>query len=520
MYWRHSCRSRLRDLRPKAMYGQRPSQHPPLTAPERIRFFSKPVLPGVVWPRCRRVLDPRRFTSRSVVVLFAGNVAFALLPESVPAQGGAGGVVQSHAGSRLTLVDAVRRGLEQYPSVRAARAATDQANAGIHGAAAARLPSLALSASATQYEEPMLVTPIHGLSTREAPPFDETLVQGAATMSYTLFDGGARGARIRRARESAAAAEATRAGTEHAIVARVTAAYVEIQARRQIVDAHDHRLGALSAELSRARQRFDAGRAPQVEVLRAEAALASAQAERVRFGEALDLVERELARLTGAREEETRAARLAPIRLADSLLLPRPSLLEAARDASPSLTRARAMAAAADADVSLARSARWPEIKLTAGYYQRGSADTRSWGEWAAGTSLSLPLFTGGAINADVARSRAGRREAEEALRLGELQVAQELDGALSAVAEAHARQASLTAAATRFAEVARIQKLALDAGSGTQTDYLIAEADLLASRASLAEATMSEIIARAELARVTGQLNIAWVQRVIESSP
>jgi outer membrane protein TolC len=366
----------------------------------------------------------------------------------------------------------------------------------------------------------MLVTPIHGLSTSQAPPFDETLLQGGATMSYTVFDGGARGSRIRRARESAAAADAALAASERDIVARVTTAYVDVHTRRQIVDAHDLRLDALRAELSRARQRFDAGRAPKVEVLRAEAALASAESERVRFAEALDFAERELARLTGARDDEARSARLVPIRLADSRQPPRSVLLQAALDASPALTRARAIVAAADAEVAIARSARWPEIKLSAGFYQRGSAGTRSWGEWAAGTALSFPLFTGGRTDAEVARTRAGRRGGEEALHLAEYQLAQELDRALSAVAEARARAASLAAATTRFAEVARIEKLALDAGTGTQTDYLIAEADHFAARASLAEATMSEIIARTEVARVTGQLNPAWVERVIASVP
>lgn len=452
--------------------------------------------------------------------VLAAWFALALVPAPTPAQNAVQGASLSNNDNRLTLIDAVRRGLARHPSVRAARAASDQASAGIAVAAAARRPSVALTASVTQYQEPMLVTPIHGLSTSQAPPFDETLLQGGATMSYTVFDGGARGSRIRRARESAAAADAALAASERDIVARVTTAYVDVHTRRQIVDAHDLRLDALRAELSRARQRFDAGRAPKVEVLRAEAALASAESERVRFAEALDFAERELARLTGARDDEARSARLVPIRLADSRQPPRSVLLQAALDASPALTRARAIVAAADAEVAIARSARWPEIKLSAGFYQRGSAGTRSWGEWAAGTALSFPLFTGGRTDADVARTRAGRREGEEALHLAEYELAQQLDRALSAVAEARARAASLAAATTRFAEVARIEKLALDAGTGTQTDYLIAEADHFAARASLAEATMSEIIARTEVARVTGQLNPAWVERVIASVP
>ena len=451
--------------------------------------------------------------------LFNGALAIAIAAAGLAVTPLAG-QGQSPAAAQLTLADAVQRALERHPSVGAARASSDAARSVITTARAARLPSLALTGSATQYEQPMLVTPIHGFGSGDLPLFDETLVQGAATMNYTLFDGGARGAKIRGARERAAAAAAAVDGSEQSLMARTATSYVQVLARQQVVDAHDRRIAALEAELSRARQRFEVGRAPQVEVLRAEASLASAHAERVHFAEALDLAERDLARLTGAGEDETRSGRLVPMRLADSLLSPRTELLDAARSASPAVARARLQAAAAEADVSVAKGALWPQIKLGATYYQRGSADTRSWGEWSTGAVVSFPLFTGGANSSEVARSRAGQREMEEQLRLAELQLAQELDRAHSAVQEAAAREASLTSAAARFAEVARIEKLALDAGSGTQTDYLTAEADLLAARASLAEATMNEIAARLELARVTGELSLPWLQRVMETRP
>jgi outer membrane protein TolC len=65
---------------------------------------------------------------------------------------------------------------------------------------------------------------------------------------------------------------------------------------------------------------------------------------------------------------------------------------------------------------------------------------------------------------------------------------------------------------------VARIEQLALAAGSSTQNDYLRAEAELLAARANLVEARHHEIAARVELARVTGVLDMGWVQRNLEA--
>ena len=66
---------------------------------------------------------------------------------------------------------------------------------------------------------------------------------------------------------------------------------------------------------------------------------------------------------------------------------------------------------------------------------------------------------------------------------------------------------------------MARIEQLRVDAGVGTQTDYLAAEADLLASRAQLVEARNGEIAARVELARAAGGLDLGWFDRTLIAS-
>lgn len=67
------------------------------------------------------------------------------------------------------------------------------------------------------------------------------------------------------------------------------------------------------------------------------------------------------------------------------------------------------------------------------------------------------------------------------------------------------------------FSAVARTERLRLEVGTGTQTDYLAAEADLLVARADLAQVGHSVIVARAELARITGELDLSWPQLALE---
>ncbi|MGQ0562943.1 MAG: TolC family protein, partial [Gemmatimonadota bacterium] len=76
----------------------------------------------------------------------------------------------------------------------------------------------------------------------------------------------------------------------------------------------------------------------------------------------------------------------------------------------------------------------------------------------------------------------------------------------------------ALEAAVAQSQEVARIDRLALEAGAGVQSDYLTAEADLLRARAGLSEAHAQELMALVELARITGVLSESWLADNVES--
>ena len=428
--------------------------------------------------------------------------------------------VPVQAQERLTLAAAVERALAQFPSVEAARARQRQAEAALGEARAGRGPRGRLTASATQFEEPMVVTPIHGFGPGLFPEFDKTLFQSQLTVSYTLYDGGATGARIRAAGSQLGSAGAALGAAEQVLAEQVAAAYLTALGKARVLAAHDTRLAALEAELARAQLRLKAGKAPQVEVLRAEAALAGARSQRVSLSAALDNAERDLARLLGVPPEDTRAPRLAGTALAEPAPPDREALARAGIEASPEVAQARAQLAVADANVKLAESALKPELRAVGNLNDWGSSQGHAATEWNAGFQLTVPLFDSGATSRRIAVAEAALRAAAEQVRLAETQVRQDVDRAAAAAEEAQARVESLEKAAERYAEVARVQKLLLDNGAGTQTDYLNAEADLLAARASLAEAEQSVILARVDLARAAGQLTPAWLQANLETKP
>lgn len=188
--------------------------------------------------------------------------------------------------------------------------------------------------------------------------------------------------------------------------------------------------------------------------------------------------------------------------------------------ASPILESARHRLVASDAAIRSAESGKWPQLQAVGNFLGFGSAAGHFTSEWNTGVQVVFPLFNGGATGQRIARARAAREAAAEQVRNLELQIGGEVDRALSALREASARVTSIESAIRQFAEVARIEQLRLDTGTGTQTDYLTAEVDLLTARATLADLQYAEVVARVELARATGLLDPATLPQLLMVKP
>jgi outer membrane protein TolC len=428
--------------------------------------------------------------------------------------------VSGEAQERLTLADAAARALSYYPSVQASAAAVESAEASVEEADAGRFPTLAVGASATRYQEPMIVHPIHAFTPNFLPPFDENLFQALAEVRYELYDGGGRSSRRAESRARKEGAQSSLLEARQRLLSQLIREYLSVLSRAKMLEAQDGLIQALEAEHSRVKQLFDVGRAATVDLLRVEASIAAARAERVRLLSFLDVSQRNVARLVGLDASETEAAKLAPVTVVDASLPPREEIQRSALESSPSARVAREELAAAEAAVDGSESRRLPTVNVDGRYINYGSASGANSLEWNVGLSVAYTVFNGGAVSSAVARASSAARVAREKLRWAELDVAGDVDRALSAIEEARARVESLKTAEARFAEVSRIEKLRLETGVGTEADYLRAEADRFSAEAGLIDAGYSEVAARAELARVTGALSPDWVRGNFRSEP
>ena len=424
-------------------------------------------------------------------------------------------------GGKLTLSTAVDRAMAHHPNALAADAGVEAAEASVGEISALRIPQLAFDGSAVRFQEPMIISPLHSFDITEVPDFDRTLFRGTASVSYTLFDGGNRGSRIRSARAELGAAESMRESAQASLISMVTEVYLAVLTAKDVLIAHDTRLTALEAELDRTQRLFAEGTTARVVVLRAEAAIAQAQAERVATSAALEVAEQNLARLTGLRAEEVAAENLVAVHLErGAAVLDRDALLMQATTSNPELQRAREKHEVA-LQAKKAASSMWhPNISLFGGYLGYGSGSGGFVGEWQGGAMISYPVFTGGARSKTNARTSALVEIALQEVRRFELNVQNGVDRGLSSVRESRARLEAVEEAVTHLTEVARIERLALEAGAGTQTEYLRSEAELLRASAAVIDARNNEVAARLELARIVGQLNPGWLDRELESTP
>lgn len=419
----------------------------------------------------------------------------------------------------LTLAEAVESALGAHPSLAAANARVRAAEGAEDAARSARLPGASVEATLTRFQEPMVVAPFHSLDFSDPPTFDRTLVQGRLAAAYTLFDGGERSSRIRGAGAMQEAGVYGVANAEMAVIEETAAAYVGVLSAQAVLEASTAQVEALEEEAARALQRFDAGTAPELEILRAEATLQQARADEASAAARVGLAVRALARLMAVEPQTISPASLADVgapRTPASPSSPAPG----GTSRSPLVLQADRAAFAAEARLAEERAGRLPTIQAGAGLLDYGTLDGDHILEWQAGLQLSWPLFTGGARSASVRRAEAELAAARSDLDATRLQVSQAIDAARTAIVEADARAAALEVAVAQWDEVARIEALALDAGSGVQGDLLRAQAGLFQARAGHARARYDAVLSRVRLTRAEGTLDRDWIAEALEASP
>jgi NodT family efflux transporter outer membrane factor (OMF) lipoprotein len=388
------------------------------------------------------------------------------------------------------LVTLVQRALEQNLDLAAALARVRQARAVARGAGAQLLPTADLLASATYEHQSLrglLGTIAGGLPTFVRNP-QEYLVGPAASWEIDLFGGLRRAAAASRDEEQAA--EADQAGTRVTVVADTADAYLQIRGYQARLVVAENQISTDEHLVQLVRDRYQAGAATVREIAQAEALLKQARTTVPPLRLALEQQLNRLDVLMGV-QPGTYAHELATVCEIPSIpAIPGDQQPTDMLRRRPDIIAAERRLAASNERIGAAISDYYPKISLSGalGFDSLNAAYLFTAGAFQpiGGGALRWRIFDFGKVNAEVAQARGADAEALAVYRNTVLRAAEDVENALSGLAQTEADVIELQDEAQSLLKARDLAEQAYRAGSITLTDVLDANRQLLVAQDEL----------------------------------
>jgi TolC family type I secretion outer membrane protein len=409
-------------------------------------------------------------------------------------------------GRALTFAAAVQFALCANPQTRSAWAQAHAQAAALGRAESAWLPQLSLSGS-----QEHTFGGDHADINGNIVSTTQNTTDALASLTWTLYDFGARSGRIESARRLLDAAAATTNSVVQQTVRSVVQSYYGVVAGdASLVAAKSTQdISAHSLEVARALQTGGAGTLG--DVLQAQTAYEQAVLARVQAEAAAKNAQGTLAVTLGKPADQ--GFHLAPepvpnevpalaARLAD--------LMHEAERQRPDLAAARFQRDAAESDITVAKAAGRPSISLGVQHHYTAQTSVQNQNYDQIGVSITWPLFTGFNVNYGV-------RQAEATLHASEANLAQvELTATLDVWNAYHNLESAneqLSGTANLLKTAGENEQVAIGRyklGVGSIVDVLTAQTALATAREARINAELGWNVARAQLAFALGRLSNA----------
>ncbi|MEF8787450.1 MAG: TolC family protein [Planctomycetota bacterium] len=404
------------------------------------------------------------------------------------------------------LKECIRTAVENNPGLASARWNVRSAEESRSIARAAALPDLSLTGSYRDYLNDQPLTPVAG-NPRGIIATDD-IVEGHLQLEMPLYTGG-------RIRHSIAAADlqkqasrSTLARNRNEVVFEVSRTFYDILARRHVIESLKANRKALTEHLEQVKALIENAKATKVDRLRTEVRLADMRQELAKARNGLQTRRQSLATLMGIRGGGEPPRVEGTLTFEARSLPDRKNALQTARKQRDDYRSLRAKVEAQKRRVTAARAELWPTVSLQASYGDRWDAsDMRSPEDVGnAGVGVSLPLFEGGRIRAEVRRQKAELESARQRLRKLELQIRLEVETALNNLSSARERVDATKKSIEQAEESLRTQRLRYRNGKASITDVLDAQAGLLESQKNYYRALAAWNTSLSEFRLATGK--------------
>ncbi len=418
----------------------------------------------------------------------------------------------ANAPLRLTVEEAITRGLATSHRIAEATARKETADAVADERHAAALPQVAAQAGymrTNHVDEFGVIMPNNQL--RVIYPDVPDNYRTRLDLQWPVYTGGRVDALERAARIEATASADEIAVARADLTLEITRAYWTLLTTSESLRVVEEAVARINAHLGDVRNQLAAGLIPPNDVLTVEAQQSRQRMLTIQARVAREVAEAELGRLVGA-------APGTPIELA-SPLQPGPpvresigALLETARRQRPERAALEKRIAAARERGTAALAGRKPTVAVGGGVdyarpnpriFPREAAWKTS---WDASVNVNWPLFDGGRARSEAAEAAAALRAVEARLADVDASLAVELRQRL---AEAESSRAAVDAAADAVrsaTEARRVLGERFAAGVATSTDVLDAQVALLQAELDRTQAMAGVHLADARLARALGQ--------------
>jgi outer membrane protein TolC len=419
---------------------------------------------------------------------------------------------QAPSPDRLTLEEAITRGLAVSHRLAEAAARGEAADAVAAERHAALLPQLAGQAGYTRtnhVDEFGILLPNNQI--RIIYPDIPDNYRTRLDLQWPIYTAGRLDALERAARAEASASADDLAAARADLRLEITRAYWAFVTAAASVQVVDESVTRVAAHLRDVRNQLSAGLVPPNDVLSVETQESRQRMLSIQAHATRDVAEAELDRLIGV-DPGTAIQAASPLDAPPPESAAIATLIATARQQRAERAALTKRVNAADERKAAAAAGRKPTIAVGGGFdYARPNPRIfpreAAWREsWDASINLNWPLFDGGRTRAEVAEAAAMARAAGERLAEFDAAVAVEVRQRLSELQSNRAAIDAATDAVRAAAEASRVVGDRFNAGVATSTDLLDAHVAQLQADLDRTQALANARLAEARLARALGR--------------
>jgi outer membrane protein len=413
---------------------------------------------------------------------------------------------------RMTLDEAVRRGLETSHRIAEAVARNEAADAVVGERHASTLPQIAAQAGYTRTNHvDAFGLPLPNNQLRVIYPDIPDNYRTRLDLQWPIYTGGRLDALERSARIEATASVDDITTARRDLALEITRTYWALVTATESLRVVEESVTRIDAHLKDVRNQLAAGLVPPSDVFTVDAQASRQRMLTVQARSNRDIVEADLARFVDA-PPGTAVETAEALDALASPPAPLDQLIEAARQQRPERAALVKRAGAAGERARAAAAGMKPTVAVGGGV-DYASPNPRifpredAWrASWDASVNVSWPIFDAGRTRSEMAEAAALTRAVQERLADFDASLAVEIRQRVSEIASSRAAIDAATDAVRSAAEARRVLGDRFGAGVATSTDVLDAQVALLQAELDRTQAIANAHLADARLARALGK--------------